>query len=133
LALVAFLCLGLTDFIRKKGSVAGASPVGYLLVETVVLLAILPIASYILENGLPKLDTGSLTYAPLSGVTIAIALLALLNALKIGEASQVVPISRLGLALATVLSLLLLGESITWTKIAGIALAVAAVFMLSRP
>ena len=132
LALVAFLCLGLTDFIRKRGSLAGASPVGYLVLETIVLLAILPVASYLLERGLPRFDAGTLTYAPISGVTIAIALLALLYALNLGEGSQVIPIARLGLALATILSLLLLNESITWTKVAGIVLAVAAVFMLSR-
>ncbi len=132
LALVAFLCLGLTDFIRKRGSLAGASPVGYLVLETIVLLAILPVASYLLERGLPRFDTGTLTYAPISGVTIAIALLALLYALNLGEGSQVIPIARLGLALATILSLLLLNESITWTKVVGIVLAVAAVFMLSR-
>ncbi|MEM3032137.1 MAG: EamA family transporter [Nitrososphaerota archaeon] len=132
LALVAFLCLGLTDFIRKKGALAGSSPIGYLLMETVVLLAIVPIASYLLESGLPKLDSSTFTYAPISGITIAIALLALMYGLKIGEGSLVIPISRLGLALATLLSLFILGESITWTRVAGIVMAIAAVFMLSR-
>ncbi|GBC69683.1 hypothetical protein HRbin01_01385 [archaeon HR01] len=132
LALIAFLCLGLTDFIRKRGTLAGASPTTYLLVETAILLAILPLMALITERGAISLDSGVLTYAPLSGITISIALLALMYGLRLGEGSTVIPLARLGLALATVLSLLLLHEQITWSKALGLALTVAAVFLLSR-
>jgi transporter family protein len=132
LALLAFLCLGLTDFIRKRGTLAGASPTTYLLVETAVLLAILPLTAFIIERGIPSLNSGTLVYAPISGVTISIALIALMYGLSLGEGSVVIPLARLGLALATVLSLLLLHEQITWTKVLGLAFAVVAVFLLSR-
>jgi transporter family protein len=68
----------------------------------------------------------------MSGITIAVALMALMIGLKTGEGSVVIPISRLGLALATILSLLVLNETITLTKALGIASAVVAVLLLSR-
>ncbi|GBC71965.1 hypothetical protein HRbin02_01754 [Candidatus Calditenuaceae archaeon HR02] len=132
LALVAFLCLGLTDFIRRKGMLEGGSPTGYLLVETLVLLAFLPVATLLLEGGMPEMGRGIIPYALISGVTISIALIALMTGLRIGEGSIVIPISRLGLALAAFLSLFLLGESVTWTKILGIAMGVGAVILLSH-
>jgi bacterial/archaeal transporter family protein len=132
LALVAFLCLGLTDFLRKKGSVEGAHPLGYLLVETVVLLSIIPLAALLLEGHIPEIGRGTMPYALMSGITIAVALMALMTGLKTGEGSVVIPISRLGLALATILSLLVLNETITLTKALGIASAVVAVLLLSR-
>lgn len=132
LALVAFICLGLTDFIRKKGATAGANPVGYLLVETIVMLSIVPFVGLLLYGKFPDLIHGTVPYALLSGVTIMVALVSLMSGLSVGEASVVIPVSRLGLALATLLSLIFLGESVTWSKLAGVGLAVAAVYLLSR-
>lgn len=132
LALVAFLCLGLTDFLRKKGAAAGANSFSYLLVETVVLLVLLPFVATVYSGKLTLSLSGTLPYAILSGVTITVALFAMLSGLSIGEGSLVIPISRLGLALATLLSLFLLNESITLTKVLGIGLAVVAVFLLSK-
>ncbi|MEM4179648.1 MAG: EamA family transporter [Candidatus Caldarchaeum sp.] len=131
-ALIAFLCLGLTDFFRKKGAAAGANSFSYLLVETVVLLTLLPIVAVVYSGKLTLSFSGAIPYALLSGVTITVALVAMLTGLSIGEGSLVIPISRLGLALATLLSLFFLNESITLTKVLGIGLAVAAVFLLSR-
>ncbi|MCS7145746.1 MAG: EamA family transporter [Nitrososphaerota archaeon] len=132
LALVAFVCLGLTDFIRRKGMIEGGSPLGYLLVEAFVLIAILPAATLLMDRRLPEIGGNLIPYALISGVTISIALIALMTGLRIGEGSVVIPISRLGLALAAFLSLLFLGESITLTKIFGIAMAIGAVILLSQ-
>jgi len=132
LALVAFLCLGLTDFIRRKGMIEGGSPISYLIIENSILLAILPVASLLIEGRLLEIKGGLIPYALISGVTISVALIALMTGLQIGEGSVVIPISRLGLALAAFLSLLFLGETVTWTKALGIAMAIGAVILLSR-
>ncbi|MCS6783921.1 MAG: EamA family transporter [Candidatus Caldarchaeum sp.] len=131
-ALVAFICFGLTDFFRKKGAAAGANPVGYLLVETIVVLSAVPLVGLLLYGKIPDLSHGTVPYALLSGVTIMVALVALMSGLGVGEGSVVIPVSRLGLALATLLSLVFLSESVTWSKLAGLGLAVAAVYLLSR-
>lgn len=131
-ALVAFACLGLTDFIRRKGMIEGGSPIGYLLLEALVVVAILPVAALLIDRRLPEMGMNLMPYAILSGVTISIALIALMTGMRIGEGSVVIPISRLGLALAALLSLLFLGESITLTKILGIAMAIGAVILLSQ-
>lgn len=131
-ALVAFICFGLTDFLRKKGAAAGANPVGYLIVETVVLLAAVPLVGLILYGRIPDVSHGTVPYALLSGITIMVALVALMSGLSVGEGSIVIPVSRLGLALAALLSLVFLNETLTWTKMAGVGLAVLAVYLLSR-
>jgi transporter family protein len=130
-ALIAFVGIGLTDFVRKKGSLEGAQPSQYLLVETLVLLGF--VGAFALLTSGPSLGIGGpvLTFAPISAVTIGIGLLALLYGLQHGQGSVVIPISRLGLSLATFLSIFLLGEPLTVTKALGIALAVAAVVLLS--
>lgn len=132
LALVAFVCFGLTDFFRKKGAASGANPVGYLLVETVVLLAVVPFVGLLLYGRIPDVSRGTFPFALLSGITIMVALVALMTGLASGEGSVVIPVSRLGLALASLLSLVFLSESVTWSKLAGIGLAVLAVYLLSR-
>ncbi|MEM1952831.1 MAG: EamA family transporter [Candidatus Caldarchaeum sp.] len=131
-AVVAFVCFGLTDFLRKKGAAAGANPVGYLIVETLILLALVPLAGLVLYGRVPDIFHGTAPYALLSGLTIMVALVAMMSGLSVGEGSVVIPVSRLGLALATLLSLVLLNESLTWSKIAGIGLAVFAVYLLSK-
>lgn len=130
-ALVAFVGIGLTDFIRKKGSLEGAQPAQYLLLETLVLLGF--VGAFALITTGPDLRPNGpvMVYAPLSAFTIGVGLLALLHGLQHGQGSVVIPISRLGLSLASVLSVLLLGEPVTLTKALGIALAVAAVLLLS--
>ncbi len=130
-ALIAFVGIGVTDFIRKKGSLEGAQPSQYLLVETLVLLGF--VGAFSLLTAGPSLSPKGpvLTFAPISAVTIGIGLIALLYGLQHGQGSVVIPISRLGLSLATVLSILFLGEPLTVTKALGIALAVGAVVLLS--
>ncbi|MEM0375479.1 MAG: EamA family transporter [Nitrososphaerota archaeon] len=130
-ALVAFVGIGLTDFIRKKGSVEGAQPAQYLLLETLILLGFVG-AFALLTTGPDFMpNRAAAMYAPISAITIGVGLLALLHGLQHGQGSVVIPISRLGLSLASILSILLLGEPVTLTKALGIALAAVAVLLLS--
>ncbi len=131
LALLAFVCIGLTDFVRKRASLEGAHPLGYLLVESVVVIAVLSLSSLVFEGYSKRLWDATVPYALLSGLAISLGLIALMSGLRIGQGSVVIPISRLGLALAATLSLLFLGETVTWTKILGVAFAVVAVLLLS--
>jgi len=131
LALLAFLCIGMTDFVRKKASLEGAHPLGYLLVESFVVIAVISVASFLFERGEPQLWRASIPYALLSGLTISLGLIALMSGLRIGQGSVVIPISRLGLALAAIMSLFFVGEAVTLTKILGVAFAVMAVILLS--
>jgi hypothetical protein len=55
LALLAFLCIGMTDFVRKKASLEGAHPLGYLLVESFAVIAVISVASFLFERGEPQL------------------------------------------------------------------------------
>jgi transporter family protein len=131
LALLAFVCIGLTDFVRKKASLEGAHPLGYLLVESLVVMAVLSLSSLVFEGFGKRLWDASIPYALLSGLAISLGLIALMSGLRIGQGSVVIPISRLGLALAATLSILFFGETVTWTKILGVAFAVVAVLLLS--
>lgn len=132
LALLAFLGIGLSDFIRKRGVSLGGSPVGYLFVETLVFLAVIGVLMYFLEGGRVVIDSATLTYAPLSAVAISLGIAAMLYGLKVGEASVVIPIARLGLAIPVLLGIIILREALTPTKAAGLILAVISVYLLSR-
>ena len=131
-ALAAFIGIGLSDFIRKKGVSLGGSPVSYLFVETLVLLAVVGVLAYFLDGGRITVDAGTLTYAPLSAAAISLGITAMLYGLKIGEASVVIPIARLGLALPVLLGIIILREALTPAKAAGLILATIAVYLLSR-
>ncbi len=132
MALAAFTGIGLSDFIRKRGVSSSASPIGYLLVETLFFLAVITVLTYLIEGGRPPISSETLTYAPLSATAISLGIAAMLYGLRIGEASTVIPIARLGLALAVLLSITILRETITIQKITGLILATIAVYLLSR-
>ena len=74
----------------------------------------------------------ALPYASTRGVLIVISLLAMLHALKVGEASVVVIIVRLGFMVAFLLAVVLMSEKLTPYKALGILFAVLAVVLLSR-
>jgi transporter family protein len=56
--------------------------------------------------------------------------LALYNALKVGEASIVVPISATYPLITLIIAVLFLGESVTLTKVLGIILVISGVALL---
>jgi len=76
-------------------------------------------------------DYKSLGIALLGGLMGALGGLMLIIALRLAEASIVVPLTSIYPAVTVALSIALLGESATARKIAGVILAIIAVILLS--
>jgi len=76
-------------------------------------------------------DYRSLGIALLGGLMGALGGLMLIIALRLAEASIVVPLTSIYPAVTVALSIALLGESATARKIAGVILAIIAVILLS--
>ena len=76
-------------------------------------------------------DYKSLGIALLGGLIGALGGLMLIIALRLAEASIVVPLTSIYPAVTVALSIALLGESVTTRKIAGVILAIIAVILLS--
>jgi transporter family protein len=76
-------------------------------------------------------DYRSLGIALLGGLMGALGGLMLIVALRLAEASIVVPLTSIYPAVTVALSIALLGESVTARKIAGVILAIIAVILLS--
>lgn len=77
-------------------------------------------------------DFKGLGVAVLGGLMGALGGLMLIVALRLGQASVIVPLTSIYPAVTAALSIALLGESVTARKIAGIILAILAVILLSR-
>jgi len=77
-------------------------------------------------------DFKGLGVAVLGGLLGALGGLMLIVALRLGQASVIVPLTSIYPAVTAALSIALLGESVTARKIAGIILAILAVILLSR-
>jgi len=132
-SIAVILAWGLWGFALKYASLSlewyhvyVASALGAILVYTAFTLAM--IASGRLPLGA---NSKSLAVAVLGGFLGALGGLLLALALRLGEASIIVPLTSVYPAVTVLLSALLLGEDITVKKALGIALAVAAVVILS--
>lgn len=129
--LVTLVAIGLTDFVRKIAVSAGAPPASYLFVESLVLAVVILGLSLVAEDGI-NVTAPAMWLALASGLLVAVAIGSLLYGLRLGEASIVAPLGRLGLLVTAVLAIVFLRESLTATKLLGIVCAVLAVILLSR-
>jgi transporter family protein len=103
-----------------------ASALGAFLVYATITLA-LALTGKLSHVG----DYRSLGIALLGGLMGALGGLMLIVALRLAEASIVVPLTSIYPAVTVALSIALLGESATARKIAGVILAIIAVILLS--
>lgn len=129
-ALLAMLAWGLWGFFSKL-AVAATAPRGVFLAQ-IAGVAIVTVA-LLLFGGL-RLETTPRGLVPgvVSGVFLALGLLAFSLALANGKASIIVPLTALYPVVTIFLALLLLQESLSRTQVSGVALALAAAVLLSR-
>lgn len=71
------------------------------------------------QNSIHKISSNSMLFIILSGIATGLSWLFYFYALKIGEASKVVPIDKLSLVLTIILAALILGEKVSLQVILG--------------
>ena len=130
LAIVATFALGCGNALHKVGLSVGGTPANQLAAHTLVYLALASIAA-VRQDGRLAIPRAVWPVAAAGAVLGAGAFIAMMTALRVGQASVVVPIAQMGLVVSAALGVALLGEKLTGRKLGGLAAAVAALGLLA--
>jgi transporter family protein len=127
--LVAMVCWGLWGFLMKLASEHFNWHQIFVVSSIVTLSASLLI--FVLLKPSINVHSPGFGYALLAGVAGALALIAFYNALGVGRAIIVVPLTALYPVITIILSYLILNEKIALVKGVGIMLALVAILLVS--
>ena len=134
-ALTAALFWGLGPVFAKMG-LEKPDPLTALLVRSTAVLVVLIVWAALkgdMAGKLSELDSRTWTLLILEGgVASVIAHYALFQALKLGDVTNVVPITASYPLITVLLSVVLLGSRMTWGKGLGAALTVLGIYLLQR-
>lgn len=130
-ALLSALFAALTGIFAKMGMDGISSNLGTAIRTVVVLIVAWGI---VFATG-KQSELGSITnrgwlFLILSGLATGLSWLCYFYALKIGEASKVIPIDKFSVVISMILAFILLGEKVTMTKVLGGLLIAAGTFVL---
>jgi len=130
-ALAAMVLFGLVDFFIKKGIGLGIE--GNALLFYSMLVSAIPFGLLSIIEIVPLRPVNQLLfYTIIIGILMFLGTVALLEALNRGDATIVVPISRLGFVITASCAIIFLNENLTLTKGIGIICAGIAIILLSR-
>ena len=130
LALVAMISFGITGIIYKVATARmdSLSLTLFLYVFATVFTAVFWYFSPATNKVITK---EGITWVALGAVFAVIGMICYISALKIDQASIIVPIRNLALVVTVILAIILLGEGISATKVVGVIFAVIALILLS--
>jgi uncharacterized membrane protein len=118
--------VGLLNVVYKIGVTAGVAPAMFLHSQGTFFIVIAFGYARFTQGG-PRFSRAGWAHSLVTGVCFVVGLIALLAALRDGEASVVTPISQLSFVVSALLATLWMGERLTPRKVAGLALAVATI------
>jgi len=127
-AVIAMLCFGVAALLYKVAT-PYADPVSMVLIVYLFAIIFTAFAWYISPNKF--IAKGGLKWMVLAAGFAFVGMISFIHALKIGQASIVVPIRNLALAVTVILAAVVLGEELTIIKIIAIVLAAISLVMLS--
>ena len=129
-AVVAMVAVSLLNIVYKLGVMAGEAP-SMLMHGQAVFFTGLAFLFAVFSQGGPKFSRAGWAHAAVTGVCFPIGIIALMSAMRTGEASVVVPISQLSFVVSAAMATVWMKERFTKRKLLGIALAVATVAAFS--
>lgn len=121
---------GLANLLYKVGMIAGATPASFLLGQASVFISVATAFALRKDRGFHP-PRRSWPWGALSALLLLITLVLLLEALRRGEASVLVPIAQMGFVVTAVAGFLVLHEPLTARKTAGLVAALAALGCLA--
>ena len=128
---IATVLLGITGFIYKLGAVAGGNSISILIGQAVIFFPLAFISCYHKEKKIIFL--WKYLYLGFSAALfLFLGLYFLLEALKYGPASTIVPISQMSFVVTTIVGILIFKEKILWQKILGLACSIGAIILLAK-
>lgn len=128
---IATFLMGITGFLYKLGSIAGDGSISVVNGQAIIFFPLAFIACYHKEKKIIILwKFVYLGFA--AALFLFVGMYLLLEALKIGPASTIIPISQMSFVVTALLGILLFKESFTGRKMLGLFLTICAIFILSR-
>jgi transporter family protein len=125
-AIAAMTSMGLLNVIYKIGVSGAVAPAMFLHSQGVCFITIAFIYARLTQGG-PHFSRQGWAHGFVASFSLSMGLIALLAALKRGEASVVTPIGQLSFVVSTLMVTLWMGERFTKRKVAGLFLAVATI------
>jgi bacterial/archaeal transporter family protein len=134
-AVLGMVCHSFGTFSVKLAERSGAPSSSIVLAVATTIVALASIAVVVLRGELKALffdlGSGSLFWAIMTGLALAIAVSSLFHALSLGPANVVVPIYGMFIIGGALLGVIFLGEPITWNKVVGLGAAIVAIVLIS--
>ena len=124
-ALASAFFAGLTAVLGKLGVAEINSNLATLVRTLVIFILTAIIVSWRHQWEWASLNSRSMGFLVLSGITTGLSWLCYYRALQLGQASQVAPVDKLSVAFAVALAVVFLGEALTWKLAAGVLLILA--------
>ena len=122
--------MGVTGFIYKLGAIAGGNSISIMNGQAIIFFPLAFIACYVKERKI--VFVWKYLYLGFAAAMFLLAsLFLLLEALKFGPASTIVPISQMSFIVSAITGILLFKEKFTWKKAIGLACAIGAIILLS--
>jgi uncharacterized membrane protein len=128
--LAATASVGILNYLYKAGVRAGATPGTMLVAQASVVVSFATAFAAAVDRGV-RPPAAAWRYAGTAAVVLAAGFLLLLESLKRGEASVLVPVAQMSFVVTAVAGFLFLGERFTARKGAGLAAALAALACLA--
>jgi transporter family protein len=125
-ALAAMTSVGLRNIVYKLGVSGGVAPAMLLHSQGLCFISIAFIYARLTQGG-PRFSRKGWAHGSASCASIVVGLIALLAALKRGEASVVTPIGQLSFVVSTLMATFWMRERFTKRKLVGLLLAVATI------
>jgi len=125
-ALAAMTSVGLRHIVYKLGMSGGVAPAMLLHSQGLCFITTAFIYARLAQGG-PRFSRKGWAHGLASSASIVVGLIALLAALKRGEASVVTPIGQLSFVVSTLMATLWMRERFTKRKVVGLLLAVATI------
>ncbi len=125
-AVAAMVSVGLVNVVYKLGVAGGVAPTMFLHSQSVFFITISLIYSFAAQGG-PRFSRKGWAHALVTAACFCLGNVALLAALRDGEATVVTPIAQLSFVVSTFLAVWQLSEKMTPRKFLGLAAAVGTI------
>lgn len=130
-ALISAVFAALTSILVKSGIKETDSTIATAVRTVVVLIFAWAMAFIVGSAGsVRQIDTRSLIFLILSGLSTGASWLCYFKALKLGDINKVVPVDKSSTVLTIILAFIILGEDVTWYKAVAAALIAVGTFLM---
>jgi transporter family protein len=128
---IATISLGISGFIYKLGAIAGGNSISIVNGQAAVFFPLAFLTAYYKDKRIIFVKK-YLHLGFAAAFFLFVGLFLLLEALKQGPASTIVPISQMSFVVTAILGIFIFKEKVSWKKLIGLACTVIAIIALAK-